>query len=75
MIRRFTIDEKEPYSFDVIDQLTGEVLETFTHAWRAEKCVNRLTREAYEKGEPTIVFIIKGTDGKILYRSAYKHEI
>lgn len=50
-IRRFVTKEEDGI-VKVIDLLTNEVKAEYSHYWRAEKEVNRLTSEADRNNEP-----------------------
>ena len=55
LFRRFVIGRDENDKVNVIDDLTGEIIATFTYEWRAAKYADELTKEYVRKGEPVLI--------------------
>ena len=53
--RRIVIVTNENGTVNVIDDLTGETIATFSYEWRAAKYADELTREYARKGEPILI--------------------
>lgn len=72
MIPRYTITdvyyENGEYAYGVTDNLSGKLIEVFSHEYKAERRANELTTQAKINGEPILVYVITNRRDKIIAR-------
>lgn len=56
------------YAYGVIDNIDGTIIEVFDHEYKADKCVNDMTKQAKINGEPLVVHVIENRHGEIIRR-------
>lgn len=72
MIPRYTITdinyENGDYAYGVTDNLSGKLIEVFTHEYKAERYANELTKQAKINGDSILVYVIKNRRDYVIAR-------